>query len=91
MNNKIVFGIPEILIGGSVFLLASNLVWQGWVFFCLGLFGALMRFSIELQKAKSAEEKHKQVISDLEDFGKNFVDLAAVAQAFGKKNDGKIH
>ena len=50
-----------------------------------------MRFSIELQKAKAIEEKQKQVLSDIEDFGKSFVDLAAVAQAFGKKNDGKIH
>jgi len=91
MNNKINFGMPEVLVSGSFFLLISGLIWQGWTFFALGMFGAFLRFSIEVQKAKAVEEKKKEVISQVEDFGKTFAELAALGHAFGNKNDGKMH
>ena len=91
MNNKIVFGMPEILVAGSFFLLISGLIWQGWMIFVFGLFGSLVRFSLEIQKAKLAEEKQKEVVDRVENFGKTFAEIAAIGQAFGNKNDGKLH
>lgn len=91
MNNKVVFGMPEVLVAGSFLLLVSGLTWQGWSIFVLGMFGAFMRFSLEIQKAKVAEEKQKEVVDKVENFGKTVAELAAFGQVFGSKNDGKLH
>jgi len=50
-----------------------------------------MRFSLEIQKAKVAEEKQKEVVDKVENFGKTVAELAAFGQVFGSKNDGKLH
>jgi len=88
MNNKITFGMPEIFVCGSFFMLVSGLVWQGWAFLALGLFGSFLRFSLEFQKAKAIQDKQKEVIDNVEDLGRQFIDMATM---FGNKNNGKMH
>lgn len=85
---KVQIGLPEIFVFCSSFLLVSSLTWQGWTFFGLGLFGAFIRFSLEVQKAKDAALKQKEVIDNMEDLGKSFVNFASI---LGKGNDGKVH
>lgn len=88
MDSKITFGIPEVLIFGSFYLLANSLVWQGWSFFAMGIFGSFLRFSLEFQKAKAIQEKQKEVLENVEDLGKTFANMATM---FGNKTNGKMH
>ena len=88
MNSKITFGMPEVLIFGSFFLLVNSLVWQGWLFFALGIFGSFLRFSLEFQKAKAMQEKQVEVLENVEDLGKAFANMATM---FGSKTNGKLH
>ena len=50
------FGMAEILTAGSVALLATGHATYGWVFLGLGIFGAALRWSVEIQAAQQQKE-----------------------------------
>jgi len=62
------------------------LTWQAWLFFGLGLFGALIRTSLLLQTQKLAKEKVESSTGMLADIGKEIVNAVK-----NSGNDNRYH
>ena len=85
-------GMPEILTTGSVVLLVSDQSTFGWVFLGLAIFGAAIRWGIELQTAQEKSRDADEVVKLLSEAGKSFATLlqSSAAQS-NNKNDPHFH
>ncbi len=90
-------GMPEILAAGSVALLVTGHSTYGWVFLGLAIFGAAVRWGIELQAAQQVEDAKQKDTDDvaklLTEAGKAFAVLLqnSTSQSTSNKNDTHLH
>ena len=73
-------GMAEILTAGSALLLATGHSTVGWVFLGLGIFGAAIRWGVEIQAAQQQQEAWE----------KGGEELSKVFTEVGKFIDGYI-
>ena len=58
------FGVPEILVAGSVVLLSTGSTTTGWVFLGLGILGSAIRWGVEIQNAQLAKQEAQQNVDE---------------------------
>jgi len=88
-------GMAEILTAGSVFLLATGHSTVGWVFLGLGIFGAALRWGVELQAAqqqKEAWEKGGEELSKVfTEVGKVIDSVIRNSSRSDRQKDSNLH
>lgn len=62
---KITLGSPEILLVLSGMMLINSILIAGWVFFSLGIVGALARFGIDHAEKLEREKKNIELEKEL--------------------------
>ncbi len=80
---RITFQIPEIFVVFSFVFLLKGLYWGGGIIMASGLFFALARFSLEIQKRK---EEEKQKLEFINLISESFIGLLS-----NYKQDSKYH
>ena len=88
-------GMPEILAAGSVVLLATGNSTVGWVFLGLSIFGAALRWGVELQavqQAQAAKQKQGEELGKvLTEAGEAFSKLLQTSAYNSSRKDNNIH
>jgi len=80
---RITFQIPELFVVFSFVFLLKGLHWGGGIIMAAGLFFALARLSLELQKRKEEERKKLEFITQISE---SFMSLLS-----NYKQDNKYH
>jgi hypothetical protein len=80
---RITFQIPELFVVFSFVFLLKGLYWGGGIIMAVGLFFALARFSLEMQRRKEEEHKKLEFITQISE---SFISMLS-----NYKQDNKYH
>tara|TARA_A100001037_G_scaffold292394_1_gene307664 strand:- start:372 stop:617 length:246 start_codon:yes stop_codon:yes gene_type:complete len=80
---RITFQIPELFVVFSFVFLLKGLYWGGGIIMGVGLFLAVARFSLEMQRKKEEDQQKLEMITQVSE---SFISLLS-----GYKKDNKYH
>lgn len=86
LKKNISFGMPEILVGGSIYLYQNAFAFS-ITLLCLGILGKFIKYAIELQEKKESEEAGKEMVNSVVE---NITSMFAISN-LGKNKDGGFH